>query len=69
MRLQRVAVLQGCTEISGLNEDGPIGLQGVAQLGGVTLLEDICHREWALRFQMLKSGPLSLSSYSLQIQM
>ena len=36
-------------------------LGGVAVGGGVALLEELCHGEWALNFQMLKPGPMSLS--------
>ena len=37
---------------------------------GVTLLEEVCHWGWALRFQVLKPDPVSLSlpaAYSVQI--
>ena len=51
----------------GLNENGshkPIGSSTIRRCGlvgvGVTL-EDVCHWGWALRSQMLKAGPVSLS--------
>jgi hypothetical protein len=33
----------------------------VALLRGETLLEELCHWRWALRFQKFKPGPVSLS--------
>lgn len=36
---------------------------------GVVLLEEVCHWGWALRFQLFKPGPMSLSSWCLQIRM
>lgn len=30
-------------------------------LGGVALLDDVCHWGWALGFQKLKLGPVALS--------
>jgi hypothetical protein len=57
----------------------PIGSQRVALLEkirtcglvrvGVIFLEEVCHLGWALKFQKLKPGPMSLSSYCLLIQM
>jgi hypothetical protein len=34
-----------------------IGSKEVALLEGKALLEEVCHWRWALRFEMLKSGP------------
>lgn len=39
----------------------PTGSKGVALLGGMTLLEEVCHFGQALRFQMPKPGLVSLS--------
>ena len=45
----------------GLNENGPIGSQGVALLG-VALWKEVCHWGWGVsRFQMLKPGLVGLS--------
>jgi hypothetical protein len=34
-------------------------------LRGVALLEEVCHWEWALRFQMPMPSPVFLSAYGL----
>lgn len=39
--------------------------QQVALLGGGALLGEVCHWRWALRFQMLKPGPVALSLFLL----
>jgi hypothetical protein len=44
-----------------MNEKGPHRLIGSDITGGVALLEEVCHRGWALRFQKHKQGPVSLS--------
>ena len=43
-----------------LMESGTIKKSGFVGVG-VALLEEVCHWEWALGFQMLKPGPVSLS--------
>lgn len=69
--------LQASNPCGGLNEKGlhklmclntwsPVGGIVWERLGGVTLLE-ICHWEWALRFQ--KRTPLALSASLLVDQM
>jgi hypothetical protein len=60
------AVMVECC--GGLNESGPhrpIGRGTVRRCGlfgvGMALLEKVCHSRWALGFQKLKVGPVSLS--------
>ena len=38
-----------------------LGHQEVALLGGVALLEEVCHWQWALKILKPKAGPIALS--------
>lgn len=50
-----------------LNEKGSIGSLGLPLLGGVAILEEMCHWCWGLRSKKLKTG--LVSSCYLWIQM
>jgi hypothetical protein len=51
-------VLRALSSTWSLNEEAQEKWQA---LGGVALLEELCHLEWALRIKKLKLGPLCLS--------
>lgn len=52
-------------ECAGLNENGSFRFIGSGIIKGVTLLREICHREWAMIFQKLKPAPLVHSLFLL----
>ena len=49
----------GVQQCGSLEENGPLGSQGVALLLGVALLEEVCHRRWALRSHVLSRPSVS----------
>lgn len=53
-------VSEGVALFERIRNSGLVGM-------GVVLLRGACHREWALRFQMLTPGPVSHSGFLLSL--
>ena len=51
----------------GLNENGQHRPIENGIIGGVALLEEVCHRGWALRFKKLKPDPVAHSLFLLPL--